>query len=277
MRKYYIHNGQNEIGPFEIEQLKTLNIKNETPVWHEGLQNWTTAGNVEELKTLISFEVLPPKFENFSQPISNVQPPSYIRPVIENNQNSVPKKNITLRNVLIGVGILVLIFIGIIFFAHINSNDSYERNGEFIESTEPIAADSSSVNDRINAQLTEKNRNYRNNIEKYVTARTNQYSYDELGGISNLDIIVTNNTEYLLNEVNVAVDYIKDSGGIYKTEIVTIFNIPAKQDKSTSAPESSRGTSVNANVMTITSKKLHICYDNRFTTKVEEIDPYFCK
>ena len=36
-------------------------------------------------------------------------------------------------------------------------------------------------------------------------------------------IIVTNNTEYLLNEVNVTVDYIKDNGGIYKTEIVTIF------------------------------------------------------
>lgn len=71
--------------------------------------------------------------------------------------------------------------------------------------------------DRINAELTvEKNRRYRNNIEQYVGASTNQHSHNELGGISNLDIIVTNNTEYLLNEVNVAVDYIKDSGGIYK-------------------------------------------------------------
>jgi len=92
-----------------------------------------------------------------------------------------------------------------------------------------------------------------------------------------LDIIVTNNTEYLLNEVNVAVDYIKDSGGIYKTEIVAIYNIPAKQDKSASAPESDRGTSVTTKVQSISSKKLHMCYNNYIAPKAGEIDPYFCR
>ncbi|MDI6048648.1 DUF4339 domain-containing protein [Flavobacterium sp. XS2P24] len=274
MKKYFIHNGQCEVGPFDFEQLKTMQLKNETPIWHGGLQNWTTANNIEELKSILNSNVSPPKFENFTQQNSN--PPIFSNPVYENNQNFAPKKKKTLRNILIGVGVLSVLFFGLIIYASTNYEPNYDENGEL------IIIDSSAVSvddeqDRINEELTIKNRSYRNNIEQYVEASTNQYSYNELGGISNLDIIVTNNTEYLLNEVNVAVDYIKDSGGIYKTEIVTIYNIPAKQDKSASAPESDRGTSVNAKVQSISSRKLHMCYDNSFAPKAGEIDPYFCR
>jgi hypothetical protein len=275
MRKYFIHNGQSEIGPFDFEQLKTLQLKNETPIWFEGLQNWTTANNVEELKSIIHSTVLPPKFKNFSEQKSNTNPPIFSKPVYENNQNFAPKKKKILRNVLIGVGVLAVLFFGLVIYASTNSEQNYNENDEFISSNN--LDNQEAERDRINAELTEKNRSYRNNIEQYVSASTNQYTYNELGGISNLDIIVTNNTDYLLNEVNVNIDYIKDNGGIYKTEIVTIYNIPAKQDKSASAPESNRGTSVNAKVQSISSKKLHMCYDNSFAPKAGEIDPYFCK
>jgi hypothetical protein len=275
MRKYFIHNGQSEVGPFDFEQLKTMQLKNETPIWFEGLQNWTTANNIEELKSILNSIVSPPKFENFAQQNSNINPPIFSKPVYENNQNFAPKKKKTLRNILIGVGVLAVLFFGLVIYASTNSGPSYDENGEFLSSDSVYNQDVEK--DRINAELTKKNRSYRNNIEQYVGASTNQYSYNELGGISNLDIIVTNNTEYLLNEVNVAVDYIKDNGGIYKTEIVTIYNIPAKQDKSASAPESTRGTSINAKVQSISSKKLHMCYDNSFAPKAGEIDPYFCK
>jgi hypothetical protein len=273
MRKYFSHNGQNEIGPFDFEQLKTMQIRNETPIWYEGLQNWTTANNIEELKSILQSKVSPPKFENFSQENSN--PPIFSKSVYENNQNFAPKKKKTLKNILVGIGVLAVLFFGLIIYASTYSRPSYDENGEFISSENVDNQDAEK--ERINAELTEKNRSYRNNIEQYVVANTNQYSYNEFGGISNLDIIVTNNTEYLLNEVNVAVDYIKDNGGIYKTEIVTIYNIPAKQDKSASAPESDRGISVNAKVQSISSKKLHMCYDNTFAPKAGEIDPYFCR
>lgn len=275
MKKYFIHNGQSEIGPFDFEQLKTMQLKNETPVWFEGLQNWTTANNIDELKTIISCTTLPPKFENFIQQNSNINPPLFSKPIYENNQNNIPKKNKTLRNVLIGIGFLGVIIIGLMFFAMAKSDENYKQNHEYSSvDTTAIALDTE--NTTINNELTEKNRTYRNNIEEYVVSNTNQYSYDELGGISNLDIIVTNNTEYSLDEVNVAVDYVKDNGGIYKTEIVTIYNIPAKQDKSASAPESNRGTSIITKIQSITSKKLHMCYDNTFAPKAGEIDPYFC-
>ncbi|WP_124020669.1 DUF4339 domain-containing protein [Flavobacterium aquariorum] len=273
MRKYFIHNGEAENGPFDTEQLKTMQIKSETPIWYEGIQNWTIAGNVEELKSIIVSTSTPPKFEKFSQ--QNINPPVFPKPNYGNNQNFEPEKSKTLRNALIGVGVLILVFVGLAISSN-NSQPTYNENSDFIGvDTAEVAIDYEK--DRINEELTIKNRNYRNNIEQYVGASTNRYSYNELGGISNLDIIVTNNTEYLLDEVNVNVDYIKDNGGIYKSEIVTIYNIPAKQDKSASAPESDRGTSVEAKIQTISSKKLHICYDNTFAPKAGEIDPYFCK
>lgn len=274
MRKYYIHDGQGEVGPFEIEQLKKMQIRQDTPIWHEGLQNWTTANNIEELKTILM--ATPPRFESFTQQNTSINPPTFSKTTIENNQNFAPKKKKTLRNVLIGIGVMAVLFFGLMAYASMFSQPSYDENGEFIYPSESVD-NRDAERDRINAELTEKNRNYRNNIEQYVSVSTNQYSYDAFGGISNLDIIVTNNTEYLLNEVNVNVDYIKDNGGIYKTEIVTIYNIPAKQDKSVSAPESNRGTSVNAKIQSISSKKLHMCYDNSFAPKAGEIDPYFCR
>lgn len=61
MKRFYLHNGTEQQGPFDIEELKTKNISKETPIWHEGLVEWTTAEKVEELKPL--FNSTPPPFE----------------------------------------------------------------------------------------------------------------------------------------------------------------------------------------------------------------------
>lgn len=52
MTCYFIRDGGNELGPFTTKQLKTKSIKKETPVWFAGLGEWTTAGQVHELKEL---------------------------------------------------------------------------------------------------------------------------------------------------------------------------------------------------------------------------------
>ena len=281
MRKYFIHNGETENGPFDIEQLKSMQIKNETPIWYEGIQNWTIAGNVEELKSIIISTSTPPKFENFSQQNTNINPPKFNQTQQKEIEKEPKKKNI-LGSILFGIGVVGAIFIvGILIFGSSNSENNYDKNGQF------IGIDSSAISvdedkDRINEELTIKNRNFRNNFEKYIKVSTNNYSYNELGGISNLDVIVTNETDYMLDEVNVNVDYIKDNGEIFKSEIVTINNIPAHQDKSASAPESNRGTSVEVRMDAITSKKMHFCFyaTNGIGTYVvpdNANDPYFCK
>ena len=281
MRKYFIHNGETENGPLDIEQLKSMQIKSETPIWYEGLQNWTIAGNVEDLKSIIISTSTPPKFKNFAQQNSNVHPPSFRKTSFEPNQNFEPKKSKTLRNVLIGVGVLAVLFIGLSIASN-NSEPTYNENGEFIGVDSAATSVVDEERNRINEELTIKNRNFRNNFEKYIRVSTNQYTYNELGGISNLDIIVSNDTDYMLDEVNVNVDYIKDNGEIFKSEIVTLNNIPAHQNKSASAPESNRGTSVEVRMDGITSKKMHFCLyaTNGIGTYSEPEnanDPYFCK
>jgi hypothetical protein len=53
MKKYFLHNGTTHEGPFDFEELKPKEITSNTPVWYDGLDDWTTAGNVEELRVLI--------------------------------------------------------------------------------------------------------------------------------------------------------------------------------------------------------------------------------
>jgi hypothetical protein len=60
MRKYFVHDGQNEKGPYTIEDLSSEDITAETPVWYEGLESWTIAGNVNELKSLFIKKITPP-------------------------------------------------------------------------------------------------------------------------------------------------------------------------------------------------------------------------
>jgi hypothetical protein len=58
MKKYYLHDGTNNIGPFDFEELNQKSITRNTPIWCEGMEDWKEAGTVEELKNL--FPTLPP-------------------------------------------------------------------------------------------------------------------------------------------------------------------------------------------------------------------------
>ncbi len=62
MKIYYYHNGEQEVGPFSIEDLQNLDIKPETPIWYEGLEQWTIAGKIKELEPLFKNKVSPPPF-----------------------------------------------------------------------------------------------------------------------------------------------------------------------------------------------------------------------
>ena len=60
MKKYFLHNGTESSGPFDLEELKAKRITKNAPVWFEGMENWKTAGEIPELKTI--FVLVPPPF-----------------------------------------------------------------------------------------------------------------------------------------------------------------------------------------------------------------------
>jgi chemotaxis protein histidine kinase CheA len=66
MKKYYFNDGTAQQGPFTLEELQAKNINTETPVWYDGLPDWTTAGQVEELKDILAHT--PPPFHGAVTP-----------------------------------------------------------------------------------------------------------------------------------------------------------------------------------------------------------------
>ena len=60
MNGYFFHDGNEQQGPFSVEELKLKSIRRETPVWKKDLKEWTRAGDLPELSEL--FENAPPPF-----------------------------------------------------------------------------------------------------------------------------------------------------------------------------------------------------------------------
>jgi len=234
MKEYYLHNGEDNSGPFNIEELKDQKITKDKLVWSNDMQDWKKAGEVDELKSILS---------NNPPPLKKIQKSEYQK----------PKKSIFLKYLIIAISIIAFLAIG----SNIISENNTNQNNFIPE------------DDSINIQL-------RNNITSLVQVSTNQYSVNSFGGISNLDIIATNNTDYTIDEIKVAIAYIKKNDGVFKTEYLTFNNIQPKQNKSLSAPDSNRGLSVTLTKQSITSTDLNLCYNNSLIPAVGDPDPYKC-
>lgn len=279
MRQYFIHNGQNEEGPFDIEQLKLQPLKKETPIWYEGLENWTTASEIEEIKYLFAIKQTPPPLVKSVPP--KIQQQTYASTNVDNSQTS--KKKSLLIPIVIGSIVLIGSIIGIVAYQNSKNSSTIDTLQEKVTSQEQVLqtqqnedATKEAERQRINIANTEKNKKYRNNWSDYIAATSNRYSYREIGGIFGLEVVVTNNTEYMIDEVEVQVGYVKENGDYFKSETVRVYNVPANSSKSQTAPDSERGKSVEMTINGITSKKMHFCYEPGNWANNSE-DPYFCK
>ncbi|WP_262148221.1 RDD family protein [Chryseobacterium foetidum] len=70
-QKYFIHDGIDKKGPYTLEELRSQDVKRYTLIWHGGLNNWTEAEKLYELKCL--FETASPTI-NLSKEIQVVPP-----------------------------------------------------------------------------------------------------------------------------------------------------------------------------------------------------------
>ena len=239
MKKFYLHNGHETIGPFDREDLYAQKINNETLVWSQEMITWKKAGEVNELKVILQTTPLPP-------------------PLLKKKTQVNQYKKARNRNFNIYL-LIAIVLIACMAIGYTMLSEKKQSNQET-----SIPADDSIQ------------RHVRNNITSLVKVTNNQYAVSTFGGISNLDVIVSNNTDYTLDQVTVAIDYIKKNGGIYKTETLTFNNIPAKQNISLSAPNSKRGLAVKLTMQTITALELSLCYEYKNTPAVGNPDPYNC-
>ncbi|WP_339890233.1 DUF4339 domain-containing protein [uncultured Flavobacterium sp.] len=124
MKKYFLHNGSENIGPFDIEELKEQKITKETQVWYEGLVDWKEASEIEELKSILP--VTPPPLTK------KVAPQSFAEAKI-----SEPKKKNIFRKVLKIIAIVLIVYLGAALIINaINENSSNESS--YVESVMTI-------------------------------------------------------------------------------------------------------------------------------------------
>lgn len=110
MKKYYIHNGTDQKGPYDSEDLKAEHITENTPVWFEDLDDWTNASEIDELKHLFTTTTPPPyKLDKSTPPIQKVA----ATPSIPNYQQGKKRNNDVLIVLII---VLLLIIVGGVFF-----------------------------------------------------------------------------------------------------------------------------------------------------------------
>lgn len=53
MKSYFIHDGNKRTGPFTFDDLKQKGIEASTFIWFDGLDKWTEAAKIQELKDII--------------------------------------------------------------------------------------------------------------------------------------------------------------------------------------------------------------------------------
>jgi hypothetical protein len=287
MRNYYYHDGQAQHGPFTLSELKSKNIAPTTPVWFEGLNDWTPASQVDEVNTFLFVSIPPPFKKQTPPPISQNAQPSY-EELFNSPKNN--KKPLIIGTVALGALVLLLVF----YFQNSSSASSPEVS--FLDTSAQYANDKrrldsleyiETVRQAQNAALTKRNREFRNNWSKYITFQTNSYKVDSWGGISDLAISVYNETDKIVDEVVVTVDYYKSDGGLYETKEIPLHNIQSNTLETVQVPNTTRGTRIETAITKITSRSLHFCYNRQLEEGLVESsddvrernseDPWFCK
>lgn len=143
------------------------------------------------------------------------------------------------------------------------------------EKKQALAAEDQGERQRLEAELEQKHKDYRNNWPTYIKAKPSEFSYREIGGIYGLNVVVGNNTDEKIEEVSVDVHYIKENGNVFKTEQVIVYNIEPHSQKTASAPDSNRGTSVKMDITNIKAPAFHFCYPGDAVSR-DEADPWVC-
>lgn len=116
MKKYYLHNGSENIGPLDLDELKAKAITKNTQVWCDGMEDWKNAGEVDELKSIL--------------PV--VPPPIAKKPEIKPEPIASNKKTHWFWRMTRVLAILIIVCIAIIAFVDYmnekNSGSSYEES-----------------------------------------------------------------------------------------------------------------------------------------------------
>jgi len=100
----------------------------------------------------------------------------------------------------------------------------------------------------------------RNNVSNLVSIGASHYTVGAFGGISNLQLTISNRSIYALDLVVVEVQYIQSNKKVFKTENLYFRGIGAGAALMQEAPKSTRGIKVQYKITLVNSKELGLSY-----------------
>ena len=268
MKKYFLHDGTKEHGPYSKEELKDFGTGADTMVWYQGLDQWKKASEIDELNDVIVSKATPP-------PLA----PPLAPPPLPRSGNQDERKKKTLIFAIIGGAALLLlaggITAGILLSGGGNNSDEAATDslGTLLNATDnpsdPAAAAGGKTNqggvanpaqnqtggttaadEREKEQakkIEDRKREIRNNYTRYYKTSCT-FSVGPMGGISNGYVTVKNTSEYPIDKVNVAVNIYQATGGIGHTFYVEFFNIAGHGQATKSFPPFPRGNNAQTQI-----------------------------
>jgi hypothetical protein len=183
---YFIHNGTQEEGPFTISELKQRRVTAKTMVWFEGIQAWTEAGYIPELKEIVV--ATPPPFgkANPSQNTTNDEH-NNVKDLMEAPEVKIApaKKNNALKwGIASSVVLSIILYVGWSF--HLDSVKrqhlqyvKYEKQGlrKNIDSLEQLEYQLQQTNAELNSRLYSANANLRSVCEFHLLRTSSEREY----------------------------------------------------------------------------------------------------
>lgn len=112
----------------------------------------------------------------------------------------------------------------------------------------------------------------RNNWYAFISTEVPGYHFTGFENNQTVDVPVTNNTDYTIDEIVVSVNYIGKTGEIRHSEELTLFNVPPHSVRSVQAPYAPIGMAMDIEFRNITSKQMKFVYPGSST---DATDPYF--
>jgi hypothetical protein len=98
----------------------------------------------------------------------------------------------------------------------------------------------------------------RRNLWQLVTVDNNKFKTGVFGGISNLELKVSNKSLYQLEQVEVEIKYLGPEKKVVNTQTVVFENVSPGEQLSLSVPKSSRGVQIDYAIKKINTKELGI-------------------
>jgi hypothetical protein len=156
----------------------------------------------------------------------------------------------------------------------ISSNNATDNSTSLVppqdaqDSSAPIDMQPSQTIDAV----TERNIYLRNNWTSHITASRSSYNYSGLGGISDLSIIITNNTEYPIDNLTVKVTIKTVNNYICKTEYLYFKNIKPNSRVEQYVTPTDRGRYVDYEITSVYSDQLNFMWNEGDNTGNGSLD-----